>query len=331
MQTHLSSFFPTRQVRWTRAAVTRQLWSAMALGLLLGAMLALTPQAAQADRQGAATAARRGSVPPYAGKLDRGELEKSWTPAVERQAQKLLEMNRSGALAAMKEDELKDLFRQTDPDVVGRYLALGVQTLTEYEWWLRREERLAGSWPDKPFLNYVKYRHQPRQLYVLWLKGGPKAGQEIIYDETVRADAVYGHLGGLLNVTSRWAEMDGSLVRSNTNHSVRDLGLQSFVEIFLTERQQLLRAGLRPPPDEVEVEDVLDHRTVAMTWIAPAGRPVHYAKKSRVYLDLKLPIIRKFEAWDEAGERIERIVVEKLVPRSFTQQDFDPQNPDYRF
>ncbi|TAL15528.1 MAG: DUF1571 domain-containing protein [Aquabacterium sp.] len=246
-----------------------------------------------------------------------------------QQARGLVARIQSGELAQLPDADVAETFRRLDPEALASYLEIGVQPYNEYELWMRREERLGGRWPAKPFLNYVKYRHEPRQVYVKWLRGGAKAGQEIIYDETRRKDAMHGHVGGILNVASIWTALDGSMARSNSNHRVTDLGLQAIYAILKTERELYRSEGRRPIPDRVEVDQLEGQRMIALTWIASS--PKHYAYRTKVYLDLRLPIVRGIESWDAEGSQIERIFIERIVPTRFEDSDFDPANQSYAF
>lgn len=248
---------------------------------------------------------------------------------VAQEAQAFLSRIKSGEIAALSDEDVIKAFKKLNPEVIAAYLELGIQNVNEYELWMDREERLGGVWPSQPFINYIKYRHQPRQVYVKWLRGGAKAGQEMLFDETKRKDAMYGHLGGLLNVMSIWTSLNGSQARANSNHKVTDLGMQSIVGIIATDRAQYAAEGRRPFPAQIEVAEVAGQRTVALTWIAPSTK--HYAKKTKVYLELKQAMVRQIEAWNEAGEMLERITLEKIVPTTFTDADFDPANKAYSF
>lgn len=250
---------------------------------------------------------------------------------VKEQAEAFIQKIHAGALTAMSDEQVRQTFAQLNPQVIPAYLEMGVKPLNEYELWMKREERLTSGWTTQPFLNYVKYRHQPRQVYMKWLKDSPKSGQEIIYDETKRKDASYGHIGGFLNVTSIWTTIDGSMAKGNSNHTVRDLGLQSIVSILLDSNRQRLRDGEPTSPNQIEITQVNGDRVVALTWVNPAGQHHSYAAKSRVCLDLKQPWVRQIESWDERGELFERITFDKIVPAQFTDADFDPKNSHYAF
>lgn len=247
------------------------------------------------------------------------------------EAEALVQKFKVGALQAMSDEQLIKTFTQLAPQTYSGYLDVGLKSLNEYELWMKREERLSGTWTSQPFVNYIKYRHKPRQVYMKWLKDSPKSGQEIIYDETRRKDASYGHLGGLFNVTSMWTAIDGAMAKGNSNHTVRDLGMQSVVAILVDSYKMRVKEGLPTAPNQIEVAKVNGERTVALTWVTPAGMTGAYAARSKVYVNLQQPWVRMIESWNERGEMIERISFDKVVPANFTDADFDPKNSNYAF
>lgn len=210
-------------------------------------------------------------------------------------------------------------------------LAEGANRLPEYELWMARQERLDTGWNEQPFLQFIKYRHSPRQVYMSWLPGGPKAGQEILFDETRRPDAMYGHLSGMFNVVSMWTRLDGALARSNSLHSIRDVGLQSVVDILKAQQAERRHVGVSVEPDEIRIERIQGERVLAVSWPAAPGLAGAYAARTRLCLDLLHPWVRQVESWDERGQLKERVLYQRVEPTHFSARDFDPQNPDYRF
>ena len=237
----------------------------------------------------------------------------------------------SGEWARLTDEQVLSAVQQLGSEGIVRYLELGMRQLPEYELWMTRQERLADGWNDKPFVNYLKYRHQPRQVYMSWLKGGPKAGQEILYDETLRKDAMYGHVSGVFNVMSIWTALDGALARANSLHSVRDAGLQSVVEILRAQLEARRHGGVLPKPDQVEIDHIGGQRVVAVTWTSSGGEQAGYAHQTRLSLDLMMPVVRQVTSWDAKGHLRERIVFERIQPTRLTPADFDPRHPAYSF
>jgi hypothetical protein len=249
--------------------------------------------------------------------------------SIDDQVAVLYQKVKSGEVAGLNDPALAVLF--STPSVVAGYLNAIVSPLLSYELWLKRQERIKGTLNDRPFLNYLKYMHAPRRVYVKWLDGGPFPGQEIIYDETKRKADVYGHLGGFLNVTSMWMSLSGMIVRANTNHNVREeLSLQFFAHLLGQRLNAMQSAGVRTL-QQVEVVNIGGQRRVAVT-LPPSGvKSALYEGKVRFLLDVDQPMIRQFEAWDSSNEMVERIVVEKFKPSVLSALDFDPKNNNYKF
>lgn len=237
----------------------------------------------------------------------------------------------SGELARLPDAQVLAVFQALQPDALLKWARAEMNRYPEYEYWMSRQERLNGQWQEQPAKMQIRYRHAPRQLYAKWLPGGAQAGQEILYDETRRKDEMYGHLGGVLGFTSMWIALDGSLARSQSNHTVRDLGFQYVLSMLERDAKSLRAAGLSEKYGEAEIVQEQGVRMVALTWDLPAGAPQYYAKRVQLMLDLKHPYIRVETAWDADGNMVEKIVFDKLVRKTFEAAVFDPANPEYRF
>lgn len=236
----------------------------------------------------------------------------------------------SGALTNMSDAQLVAVFDALDPAVVPALIKLGPSGYPSYEFVLARWERVNGQWPAKPAHMLVKLEHAPLRIYAKWLPDGDHASEEVIYDASKRIDEMYGHLGGLLGVMPMWTALDGTLARSQSNHKITDLGTEFIANQFMTDAKKYVEAGASPKP-QVEVKTYGGVRVVALTYVAPGGKPQFYAKKQTLGLDLRHPYFRTVEAYGDDGEIFERIVFERITPKQFDAAVFDPKNPDYRF
>ena len=257
---------------------------------------------------------------------------KGWqTEPVRQQAKALLQRWQGGELSRLDDEALLALFRELPTEVVVTAMQLGAGQHDGFEIRMQRQERIAGEWQDKPFLNHIRLRRQPQQVYMAWLPGGPKSGQEILFDARQRTDAMYGHLGGVLGFVSKWIALDGSIAKQNSNHTVLNLGPDFVAEVLGREVGRQIAAGRATRPDQFEVMKVAGQRTVALTWAPGAADPAAYAARTRVCLNLRQPWAVQIESWAVSGEIRERILYERVEPKSFTDLDFDPKNPAYRF
>jgi Protein of unknown function (DUF1571) len=249
---------------------------------------------------------------------------------LDKQVRWLSHAARSGLLANMDDDSLVALFKSLDPLTLPRYLQEGPNGYRSYEFTMLRRERINGIWPSQPDHMLVRVTRDPMRIYAKWLPDGAHAGQEIIYDETKRPNEMYGHLGGLLNVIDIWTSLDGTMARSQSRHSLRDLGTEYLADQFLDEGKRFLNTGAMRPK-KIEVATLEGVRVVAFTYVTPTGQPEFYAKTEVLGLDLRRPYFRTAESFDNNGKIFESVVFETITPKTFDAAAFDPKNPEYRF
>ncbi|MEX3855377.1 DUF1571 domain-containing protein [Paraburkholderia sp. BR10923] len=249
---------------------------------------------------------------------------------LDQQVKWLRAAQQSGTLEKLDDAQLVALFKSLDPLTLPRYIKEGPNGYPSYEFTMSRSERIRGIWPDKPDHMLVRVAHDPLRIYAKWLPDGAHAGQEIIYDESKRSDETFGHLGGIMNVMPLWTSLTGALARSQSNHSVRDLGTEYVADQYLNEGKKYSQTGL-PRSVQIEVKTIDDVRVVAFTFETPVGQPQFYAKKETLGLDLRHPFFRTIESYDNDGKIFEQIVFESITPKTFDDSTFDPSNKDYKF
>jgi Protein of unknown function (DUF1571) len=249
---------------------------------------------------------------------------------LDKQVRWLSHAARSGLLANMDDDALVALFKSLDPLTLPRYLQEGPNGYRSYEFTMFRRERINGIWPSQPDHMLVRVTRDPMRIYAKWLPDGAHAGQEIIYDETRRPNEMYGHLGGLLNVIDIWTSLNGTMARSQSRHSLRDLGTEYLAGQFLDEGKRFISTGAMRPK-KIEVMTLDGVRVVAFTYVTPSGQPEFYAKTEVLGLDLRRPYFRTAESFDNNGKIFESVVFETITPRAFDAAAFDPKNPEYKF
>jgi hypothetical protein len=249
---------------------------------------------------------------------------------LEQQVKWLRNAAQNGTLEQMEDAQLVALFEAFDPMTVPCYIEEGPNGYPSYEFTMLRQERVRGNWPRRPDRMLVRLTREPLRIYARWLPDGPHSGQEIIYDESKRADAMYGHLGGLFNFVPLWTSVNGTLARSQSNHRVRDLGTEFIAQQFLDEGRKFAAAGITHPA-QIDVRTVDGVRVIAFTYETPTGQPEYYAKKEVLGLDLRHPYFRMAESYGNDGEIFERIVFLTITPKTFDDMAFDPKNPNYKF
>nr|WP_315491915.1 DUF1571 domain-containing protein [uncultured Rhodoferax sp.] len=206
-----------------------------------------------------------------------------------------------------------------------------LQANPDYEFSMFRRERLqtAEQLPANPERMWVRYRHVPRAVYARWQSGGPRSGQEILYDAKVDARTMRAHLGGLLGKFSFNVDIDGALARSQSRHTVRNMGFQYIFEQVEMDRNKLKARGL---PEQAESSLVYEgtRRYVEVTLRTP-GAPEFYAPLTRLRLDLSRPLLRMIECHDSEGQVFEHIMFDSVRPFAPEADAFAPSNPQFHF
>jgi hypothetical protein len=285
---------------------------------------AALPTSAATSAAGPALSADATSTPPKTPAAQVGKLP------LDGQVRWLSHAALSGMLANMSDPALVSLFKSLDPLALPRYLKNGPNGYPSYEFTMLRRERIHGKWPDQADHMLVRVTRDPLRVYAKWLPDGAHAGQEILYDETARPNEMYGHLGGLLKVIALWTSLNGTLARSQSRHSVRDLGTEYITQQFLAEGKKFADAGVTRAND-IEVKTMDGARVVAFTYETPSGQPEFYAKKEILGLDLRRPYFRTAESFDNDGKIFESIVFQNIAPKIFEDATFSPKNPAYNF
>ncbi len=199
-----------------------------------------------------------------------------------QQARWLRTAAQRGTLAQLDDATLTTLFKALDPLAVPLYIRNGPNGYPSYQFTMVRQERISGKWSDTPDRMLVKTTREPLRVYAKWLPGGAHAGQETIYDTTLRKDEMYGHLGGLLGKIPLWTALDGALARAQSNHQVKDLGTEFITNLYLTEGKKYQEAGVQRPT-QVEAKTIGVCASLrSPTRRRPAGRSFTRRRKRSV-------------------------------------------------
>lgn len=247
------------------------------------------------------------------------------------QASQLRGEIQDGELSRLGDDQVMKLMDAMKPAAFVALIQGNIAGLTSYEFNMYRQERLGGVWQTSPDHILVRYQDQPRRIYLKWLPDGAHAGQEALYDETHDRDNLYGHPGGLFSFYSSHTGIDSSFARSQSRHNIRDSGFQFIEHAIEHDAESFREEGLSDAPSKIEFMHLRKLRVLALTWDAPSGPPAHYARRVRLFFDLKHLWPRGEAAWNENGNQLEMIYFEDVVPHIWSDETFNPKNPSYDF
>lgn len=213
----------------------------------------------------------------------------------------LPEAERRTRIAAMSRDEIAALLRETSPEMLVRVSRETVAALGTYRMRLVKQERVGGKLLETQEMEaYV--REKPFAAKMKYLKG-PAAGRVLVYDETLRPKEMRVREAGLLGVMAVWVDIDGSLSRRDSNHSIRELGFGPLLALF--ERDVKLAAKAGGFTVQHEGFDAEGHH--CSVYVTPKGLADAYAERTRICVDPAAGLPVSVASYDAKGlfERFE--------------------------
>jgi outer membrane lipoprotein-sorting protein len=175
----------------------------------------------------------------------------------------------------------------------------------------------------------VKYK-KPTRYYFRWQTGARK-GREAIFIAGKHNNKIVAHPGGrLFRFMTLHLNPEGRLAMKENRHSLQNSGLEKIIQLVEADFKRAQQNGL----DAIRYtgEEHLDDR---MVWVVEGRFPKnqgYYARTVILYIDQTLGLPIKVSIYDESDALAEEYVFHQLaINVNLTDQDFDPDNPDYDF
>ncbi len=223
--------------------------------------------------------------------------------------------------------------------------------IRDYSCLLIRRENVKGKLL-KPEYIYTKVRQQqvdagkvvvPFSVYMKFLKPDDVKGREIIYIEGQNDGKMLVKEGGMRGklIPSLWLEPTSSLVMSTCRYPISDVGIQTLTE-KLIERGHADDGNIANKDYVAEYRDgaKLNGRKCKYLKVEfLTQKPVNEASLMEIFIDkhLMVPIRYVAYGWPISPSASKPPVLEEYtylkleLNKSFTDADFDPENPNYNF
>ena len=244
------------------------------------------------------------------------------------------------------EGQHEDAEHPLDPvlEVARRGLERIRTEIKDYTALMVKQERVGGALVPEEYME-CKIRHArtesgesvPRGVYLKFVKPADKAGQEAIWVDGQNDGKLIGHAAGLLNLVRVPLEPTGMVAMRGCRYPITEAG----IEVLLV---RMIEKGTRDRQhDECLVEidrdlTINEHLGTLITITHPEKRPHFEFHIAKIYIDdeLNIPVGYEGYTWpeDPAGEPVleERYFYQNVeLNVGLTDQDFDPDNPDYDY
>ena len=209
-----------------------------------------------------------------------------------------------------------------------------LENLKDYSATLVRRERVHGALTGYEYV-FVKIRHAPFSVYVLFQSPASVKGQEVVYVAGQNQGNMLAHKPRMAVALS--VPPAGMIAMTGRNYPLTEIGVVNLVRRLAEVGEHDLKYG------ECEVKyyttaKVDDRPCTVIQVVHPVPRDTFTFHLARIFVDDELKVPTRYEAYDwprePGGEPrlIEEYTYLNLkLNNGFTDEDFSTANPEYRF
>ena len=212
-----------------------------------------------------------------------------------------------------------------------------LESIRDYSATLVKRERIDGKLLEHEYA-YVKVRHEPFSVYMYFV--GPKKikGREVLYVEGENDGRLIAHEGGGLIPITVKLKPDSFLAMRGNRYPITHLGIKNLAHKLVERANQDKALGLPVEVKFFKGAKIAKRSVTCIQVTHPERHPKHLFYKARVFIDDELNVPIRYEAYDWPKEKggkpllIEEYTYLKLdVNKGYTDEDFDEDNPNYKF
>jgi len=209
---------------------------------------------------------------------------------------------------------------------------------------LVKRERVKGElMPEETMFLKVRTRKMegdklvtPLSVHMRFLKPKSKAGREVIWVENQNDGDLIAHDAGLAKFIRAKLPPNGFLAMLGNRYPITDIGIENLVVKLIERGEKEKKVG----DCEVEFKDSkINGRACTLIEIRhPEPNPKYEFSLAQIYIDKKLFVPIRYAAYkwpeEEGGENVleeEYTYLDLKLNVGLTDEDFDPDNPEYDF
>jgi len=223
-------------------------------------------------------------------------------------------------------------------DIAKKGLA-GIQAnIRDYSCTVVKRERIDGRLGEHEYM-FAKIRHRPFSVYLLFLGPDAVKGQEVLYVDGRNDGNMLAHAGSGVRAMVGTVSLkpQSMLAMAGNRYPITELGVENLTKRLVEVAEHDRQFG------ECDVNFYpnakVNGRICTCIQVAhPVPRRNFRFNLARVFIDDELTIPVRYEAYDwpqEAGGQPllmeEYTYMNVKVNNGFTDDDFDPRNPTYKF
>lgn len=236
---------------------------------------------------------------------------------------------RAKMFSQMKTDRIEIFLEHLPVDTIIESGLKKYAGVRQYSSILYKRERVGGDLQDTEKV-LLKYRDNPRAIYMLWLDG-PFKGRELIFNKQQINDTdIRVRESGMLGVIPVTINADSPVARRGTNHSALEVGLEYILHLSEREMKKASSRGELTRVDHGIIN--LGGRKVYKLEIQfpKTDSDIYYGMRVICHIDYLLSLVIKTEVYNWQNQLQESYHYDELkLNTKFGADEFNPDNPAY--
>jgi hypothetical protein len=213
-----------------------------------------------------------------------------------------------------------------------------VEKITDYSATMVKRERIGGK-VGEPQHMFIKIRHRPFSVYIYFLGPANVKGREVIYVQGRNNGNMLAHATGLQGKMLGSLELapTGLIAMRGQRYPLTEMGILNLVHRLVEVAEKDIKYG------ECEVKffkgaKINNRVCTCIQVLHPVPRRNFLFHLARIFVDDELNVPIRYESydWPEKPGGPPRLLEEYTyldlkLNNGFTDADFDPRNPNYKF
>jgi hypothetical protein len=218
-------------------------------------------------------------------------------------------------------DELAQTMQQAPPKTLITLGKRAVASLGTYSYRMAKTERINGQLLDEQTVD-VFVKESPFAVRLEFVKG-PSSGRKVLYNSKSRAAEFRVRESGFLSIFGKlWIDVDSSLAKSDSNHSVKEAGMGRLLDRF---ESDLVR-GEGQGGFKIVHEGWSSDGVWCAMYLPPNAGKGFSAFKTRICSDLLQGLPVKVEGFDAKENLLERYRFSDVKAVTKPDTFFDPDS-----
>ncbi len=212
----------------------------------------------------------------------------------------LSDAERKAAVAKTSKEDLEAAMKETPVPLLIDSGLKAVDALGTYSYKMVKRERVRGELHEAQEIT-TTIREKPFAARLEFIKG-PGAGRRVLYNPDVRKRDFRVREAGVLSVLGGlWIDIDSSLAKKDSNHSIIEAGLGNLLRRFRKDYDKAAPLG----GFVVKHEGWNAKGSYCSVWVSPNNGVGFDSASTRICTDLKSGLPSSVESYDAKGVMIE--------------------------